>query len=488
VIAPVSIQNSERVHVVFVGPTLSYDEARALHPDALILPPARVGDIASVMLTYRPHAIGLIDGVFRNTMAVFHKEILDALSQGAWVLGASGMGALRAAECARYGMIGVGEVYEMYASGTLEDDDEVAAVHTDADSSYRLLSDSMVTIRATLQQPFATGVVSSEEAALLIASQKARHFHERSFDAVIQTAGDELEFPGARLDKLRALFRDHRVDLKADDARLLLHTMRELPTGQPPIATRPMIEASGLVTTLMDRDRTVGLREGQPVTFDAVMRYVALNRPEHDALRRRAGQRQALLQMAHYLEIEPTGDQLLRSHIDLAARMGIPMAELYEWGRSVDLSTSDVEKFVYEEALLATVEAWSLDRRGRIGFVRTYLDELRLAGLYASLRDEAGEVEQLAKRVSVDDLSVGQTLAEHVARTGWTPPRHWGDFIRQSDLGDESEVFERLMTYVAAARARSTESPVTSDVDDDSTASTAEGLDPAARSTGSRGV
>ena len=55
-------------------------------------------------------AIGLVDGYFGGAAAVWHKEILYALSLGVRVLGASSMGALRAAECAAYGMEPVGEI------------------------------------------------------------------------------------------------------------------------------------------------------------------------------------------------------------------------------------------------------------------------------------------------------------------------------------------------------------------------------------------
>ena len=45
------------------------------------------------------------------------------------------------------GMVGVGEVYRMYASGELMDDDEVALAHGDEDSGYRPASEPMVNLR-----------------------------------------------------------------------------------------------------------------------------------------------------------------------------------------------------------------------------------------------------------------------------------------------------------------------------------------------------
>ncbi len=53
----------------------------------------------------------LIDGYFHQVPSVQHKEILYALHQGLAVFGCSSMGALRAAELADFGMVGIGRVF-----------------------------------------------------------------------------------------------------------------------------------------------------------------------------------------------------------------------------------------------------------------------------------------------------------------------------------------------------------------------------------------
>ncbi|HCU97270.1 MAG TPA: hypothetical protein DHU96_33000, partial [Actinobacteria bacterium] len=92
--------------VVFAGPSLGEAHARAALPGAVILPPARCGDVLSV-LRLRPAAIVLIDGLYDTTPAPWHKELLWALEARVPVVGAASMGALRAAELDRFGMIGV---------------------------------------------------------------------------------------------------------------------------------------------------------------------------------------------------------------------------------------------------------------------------------------------------------------------------------------------------------------------------------------------
>ena len=133
--------------VVFLGPTLGTEVAETLLP-ARYLPPVSCGDILR-SLRLRPRVIAIIDGLFESTAAVWHKEILLAMAEGITVFGASSMGALRAAELAPFGMIGVGRIFEAYRDGVCTDDDEVAVLHSAA-GQYCAVSEPMVNIRATL--------------------------------------------------------------------------------------------------------------------------------------------------------------------------------------------------------------------------------------------------------------------------------------------------------------------------------------------------
>ena len=167
--------------VVFLGPTLSHDDARDVI-DAEYLPPAAHGDVLRAALR-RPRAIGLVDGVFERVPAVWHKEILFALSEGIHVYGAASMGALRAAELDAFGMRGVGEIYHAYAEGVLEDDDEVAVAHAGVEDGFRALSDSMVDVRATLDAALAERVVTGSTAASILGRVKATFYADRLLSA-----------------------------------------------------------------------------------------------------------------------------------------------------------------------------------------------------------------------------------------------------------------------------------------------------------------
>jgi hypothetical protein len=124
--------------LIFSGPTFyGLDVPRC--DNELWLPPAGQGDLLLGVLTHNPQQIVLIDGTFFHTLSVWVKEILYALADGIRVIGASSMGAIRAAETWRYGMIGIGKIFEEYRDGTIQDDAYVAMSYEPI--TYKILSE-----------------------------------------------------------------------------------------------------------------------------------------------------------------------------------------------------------------------------------------------------------------------------------------------------------------------------------------------------------
>ncbi|WP_051760695.1 TfuA-like protein [Herbidospora cretacea] len=199
---------------VFAGPTIPADRVRAALPgrDVAVLPPAGQGDVAELVAAERPRVVAVVDGVYERVPAVWHKEILWAMSEGVAVAGAASMGALRAAELAPYGMTGVGEVYRAFVTGELTDDDEVAVAHLDADQGYRPVNEAMVTIRATLRAAVAEGVIPGGEAAGLVAAAKDLHYPDRRWPRLL----------AGRATPLRDWLPTGRRDVKRADALALL--------------------------------------------------------------------------------------------------------------------------------------------------------------------------------------------------------------------------------------------------------------------------
>jgi hypothetical protein len=204
--------------------------------------------------------IGLVDGVFGSVAAVWHKEILFALSEGVRVLGASSMGALRAAECARYGMEPVGVIAERYLDGSLDDDAAVALLHMPGELGWTALTEPLVDVDATLAELLRQGLISDEEARKMSVGAAATFFKHRTVDSVVACgATDE-----SRKATLRVLFEVYHRSQKREDALELLAQLqvaepfdppeaRGWTLQQPPVWQRQMQSARQLSTRVPSR-------------------------------------------------------------------------------------------------------------------------------------------------------------------------------------------------------------------------------------------
>ncbi|MHB8462602.1 MAG: TfuA-like protein, partial [Vulcanimicrobiaceae bacterium] len=208
---------------VFLGPSLPKAEAERLL-DAVYLDPVAMGDLYLLVET-RAHPgdyIAIIDGFFEQRPAVWHKEILFALSRGIHVYGAASMGALRASELHTFGMEGVGRIFEAYRDGVIEDDDEVAVAHATGEHGFRVLSDSMVGIRFKLEALVRDGLVPMTLAQDLIGRIKMLPYGDRAWATVIE----ETKRRGVASSIVEAIERAKRLpDAKSEDARALLRLL-----------------------------------------------------------------------------------------------------------------------------------------------------------------------------------------------------------------------------------------------------------------------
>src|SRR5688572_6519863 len=179
---------------LFVGPSLCGTDlpelCRGIDAEVHVLPPIQQGDLLRLNLD-ATCAVGIIDGRFFQVPAVTHKEILLTLERGVRVLGASSLGALRAAELDVFGMQGVGETYRMYKRGAIDGDDEVALVHAEAADGYVSLSEPLVNVRYNLQLARQRGIISRRTASTVLAHAQRVHFTQRTYGSVLRSARDE---------------------------------------------------------------------------------------------------------------------------------------------------------------------------------------------------------------------------------------------------------------------------------------------------------
>ena len=206
--------------VVFIGPSLSLAEAREIL-DADYHPPIARGDITA-LLNDPPDIIGIIDGVFHQQPAVSHKEIIQALKEGIMIVGASSMGALRAAELDSMGMVGIGTVYQYYRDGTIESDDDVAIVFDPI--THELLAEALVSMSYNFQVAENKGIITSNDYKVLYETAKNIFYPHRTYQRVFNESSLEKN----KITELGTFLDKHGIDIKAEDAKKALKYIKGL--------------------------------------------------------------------------------------------------------------------------------------------------------------------------------------------------------------------------------------------------------------------
>lgn len=220
--------------LVFLGPSLPRDVAREILPAARFLPPAARGDVYRAARDLAPRAILLVDGVFHRRRAVWHREILWAMSRGIAVFGAASMGALRAVELAAYGMRGIGRIHAAFAAGRLppfeepfDDDAEVAVAHGPDQLGAGPLTLALVDLRCLFAAATSEGLITPAQCRELANRCAEIFFVERTRERVRALVEDCRLAAGARDTLLRRLDDPGHAVKRADAIAALAFLARE---------------------------------------------------------------------------------------------------------------------------------------------------------------------------------------------------------------------------------------------------------------------
>jgi len=237
--------------VIFGGPTLHGADLSA-ETAFRLRPPARQGDLYRVVQE-GANVVGLIDGVYEQVPAVWHKEILFALSLGVRVYGAASMGALRAAECAAFGMIGLGNIYKDIVNGAVEDDAEVAQSHAPAELGFLPLSEPMANVRATLALCLEKRLITKGEHRELLERAGSVFFKGRTYKSILSTVRN---IEPARSAELLALLKANIFNQKMADARELIAAVVNAPDVRSNPPSSWVFEPTMMWTAFLEAETT----------------------------------------------------------------------------------------------------------------------------------------------------------------------------------------------------------------------------------------
>jgi hypothetical protein len=397
---------------VFTGPTLQAEEGQTLL-DAVYLPPVSQGDVYRASRE-RPWGIAIVDGYFGRVPAVWHKEILWAMTEGIHVFGAASMGALRAAELAPFGMEGVGEVFAAFQSGELTADDEVTVVHGPATSGYRALSEAMVNIRFTLRAAVAAEVVGEGARGELLALAQATFYPRRSWPALLRQAVGHVA--DEELAALSAWLPGGRVDQKRADARALLAHVaarREADPGPKRVSFRfqhtDAWEAARRQATQRPLAAGIGAMDAMDAmgadTFppDAVFDELRHDGDLYRAERERALARALSLDLARLQGLAVPPAALEEAADDFRRARGLHAPEaLARWLGEQGLTPEGLFRLVRDGVLAERIRAATAPDLGR-----HLEDRLRESGAYAGLTARARDKQATLAARGLDNPALG---------------------------------------------------------------------------------
>ncbi len=196
--------------VVFCGPSLDRSTLTRM-TRADIADPIRRGDLDKWM---QHDVFVILDGEFAQSLSVSPKEILRALDAGKTVIGASSMGALRAAELSGYGMIGIGWIYNRFVHAAVRREDDVALTYSPVDFAPHTVP--MVNVEYWLEHLCADGAISRRERAAIARRARTIFYAERTETKLL--AGLEQMLGHSRLTTLLQKTAGRITDIKSLDA------------------------------------------------------------------------------------------------------------------------------------------------------------------------------------------------------------------------------------------------------------------------------
>jgi TfuA protein len=213
--------------IVYLGPTLNREEASKIL-DADYRDPAKKGDFLRLSHTSdEKKYVGFIDGVFLHDYPPSPIEVYHlATRKNIELIGASSLGALRAVELEKFGMKGIGKIFQLFKNGILNADDEVAV--TFVRDKNILQSEALIDIRFNLFLAYKKGIITKQTKKRFVKTAKNIYFPFRNYEDIVRLTEEQFPSIHDELENFRDYILKNRDSLKARDATKLLRYLKTM--------------------------------------------------------------------------------------------------------------------------------------------------------------------------------------------------------------------------------------------------------------------
>src|SRR6476661_6629916 len=210
--------------VIFIGPTLATEKAKEIL-DADYKPPAKKGDLLH-LIPSNVKVVGVIDGYFLQDYPPTPIEVYNLLrKKNVMVFGSSSLGALRAVELKKFGMIGIGKIFDLFLKGVIDSDDEVAVTFT----GYReYQSDALIDIRYNLFLAQKNKIIDKNTKRNILQIAKKTYFPYRTYDDILEKSKKVFSLQKKQIEDFGEYISKHKVSLKEKDAITLLINIKNI--------------------------------------------------------------------------------------------------------------------------------------------------------------------------------------------------------------------------------------------------------------------
>ncbi|HZI70282.1 MAG TPA: TfuA-like protein [Nitrososphaeraceae archaeon] len=217
--------------IIFIGPSLSPEKARRIL-EADYRPPAKKGDLLRLAgLETVVNIVGLVDGLFLQDYPPTPIEVYQlAIKKNMVLVGGASLGALRAVELEKFGMVGIGKIFELYKKGKIHADDEVAV--TFSEDRQVLQSEAMIDIRFNLFLAQRKKIIDEVTKRTIAKVAKSTYFPYRNYGDIIDQSKKLYPELTSQLEAFRSYIYVYRQSLKERDAIRLIRYIKELSSNQ----------------------------------------------------------------------------------------------------------------------------------------------------------------------------------------------------------------------------------------------------------------
>jgi hypothetical protein len=448
------LEQREKI-LVYLGPSLSLAKAREILPDAIYRPPCKQGDIVTDVVNLEPNRILLIDGVFRENLSPWHKELVYALQYpGVKALyGAASMGALRAAELDFLGMVGIGRIYEWFRDGVTEDDSEVAVSYAEREGPqgrlYYVNTIPLVDIRAGVEhyeREFPDQPVALEAREFLETMREV--FYMERTSAMCEAAWEGrcgVSFP--------------HIPQKAIDAT---HALNDFRGCNPAPTQKPTPEhLSRYFHALYERDRRIEVN-GTGIPQQHVDAYVLLHNPEYERICWDSSNQDLALMLCDLLLVTVDISEIERENVRFQQRSGVETPEDFQ----CLLENNGWSRHEYDRLMIQNARIRKLQHANTVAKMyrrntQAIVDYLRTHQAFDYWAVQAVGAEKRIKASGVDDwlgVNLERTafdlLADHFEKEGLELRCLPEEYLLETGFSNLTELSVALSRIAAGAAAR----------------------------------